>query len=214
MVREIRASRESRDVQPPPIIAGCPKNVPTSGGTSSKSPAEVGITVGRRGFPMSPIGGTARRDESTRKPSSTSVARCGQARRAERPFRGAVGRDGRSSGVLERRARRAQVGPELVDGQLVRAPVKVAVAADLVSRFGDPPDEVRVPAGHPAEDEERGAGAALIEQCEDSLRGRDDAGGERVPALRAVVRRVAADVEPLLHVDGQDKPGYGHGGEL
>ena len=135
-------------------------------------------------------------------------------RRPERPLGGAEGRDGRSRGVLERRAGRAQVVPELFDALLGRAAVQVSMATDLVPRAGDPPDQPRVPSRHPAEDEEGRPRGALLEQGEDPLRGRDDAGRERVPSLRAVVRRVATDVEPLFDVDGQDEPGCGHGGGL
>ena len=134
--------------------------------------------------------------------------------RAQRPLRGAVGRDGDAGGLLEGGPGGPEVGPELLDAHRVRPPVEVAVAGDLVPRPGDPPDEVRVAPRHPSEDEERGLRGGRPEEVEDPLRGRDDARRKRGPLLRDVVDRVAADVEPLFDVDGQDEPGTGHGGEL
>src|SRR5690348_10083651 len=73
----MREKRDIREQTPPPSIARRKKNEPMSGGTSRISPAGVERSVGRSGFVASPTGGAGTRDESSRKPSSTSTASAG-----------------------------------------------------------------------------------------------------------------------------------------
>jgi hypothetical protein len=60
-----------------------------------------------------------------------------------------------------------------------------------------------MPLGDPPDDEAGGADAAAIEEIERALRVVDDPRLEPVPRRRLGQRRHAADVEPLLDVDGE-----------
>ena len=96
-----------------------------------------------------------------------------------------------------------QVGAELAGSQLVHAPMVIAVGSELVSRRRDLLDELGMPLGQPADDEERGANAGAIEQIEQPPRRELHPRRQPVP-VRERKRVDAADVEPFLHVNGED----------
>ncbi len=61
------------------------------------------------------------------------------------------------------------VGGELLGGEVVDEAVPVSVRGDLVTGFGDPADEARVPLSDPAEDEERRPDFALVKEREQTV---------------------------------------------
>ena len=97
----------------------------------------------------------------------------------------------------------AQVVAELLVAHLVRAPVEIAVDADLVALRGRARHEAGMAARDPAQDEDGGAVPALPQHLEKAEEALLHARDERVPPPRIGVVPVAADVEPVLQVDGE-----------
>ena len=93
--------------------------------------------------------------------------------------------------------------PELLRGLLPDHAVAGGMVADLVF-LGDPPDKVRVGPGDPADDEEGGRAARVLEDAEDALDVLVDAHLIPVPSRLVALFAVVEMVEPLLYVEGQD----------
>ena len=202
---ETRLSRVRRAHTPPPHIARKPKNVPMSGGTSRIGP-EGGFE--RRG-PIR-IRGLAdrRRGRERGVPREALLGEDrerGIRRALHRPLRRAEGRHGLSDDLLQRVAALSKVLAELLERHLEDAAVQVAVTGDLVPRVRDPPDERRALTRDPAEDEERRRRAGSVEEREDALDPDVDPLLASRPGARIRIRAMPADVEPVLHVDGQDR---------
>ena len=123
------------------------------------------------------------------------------------PFGSAKRGDRRSARRAERGHARVQVVGECRAIQFVHPPVPEAVRSHVVAGREDRPDEPRVPLGDPAHDEERPGDAGRVELVEQQPGGLFDAAGKLRPVLRPQ-RGDAADVKPLLDVDGQ---GIQHG---
>src|SRR5262249_7738692 len=104
--------------------------------------------------------------------------------------------------VGEETGRLAKLPRELLRAQRVDQVVVEAMASHLVPALMDPPDEVGVRLGDAAEDEERGAGAALREQVEEEVGLQLDTALERAPPPAGEIEVVS--VEPFLDVDGED----------
>ena len=123
---------------------------------------------------------------------------------ADRPFGRAVGKAARTGRVLDRGAGAPDVLPELLDRHVIGAPVVVAVDADLVPALDRLADELRTPPRDPPQKENGRAVASLFQQVEKPMKRRLDPRRKRVPAAPVGVVVLAADVEPVFRVDGQD----------
>ena len=122
---------------------------------------------------------------------------------ADRPFGRPKHRHVSGAGGAQRLPAPKQVGAELAGSQLVHAPMVIPVGSELVSGRRDLLDELGMPLGQPADDEERGANAGAIEQIEQPP-GRELHPRRQPVPVRERKRVDAADVEPFFHVNGED----------
>src|SRR4030095_15011272 len=92
---------------------------------------------------------------------------------------------------------------ELAGGQIVDAPVQVAVRSHFMAGADDFVDEIGGPGSNPSKHEKRGADAAPIEEREQRPRVGDDAARQIVPGVARERRTGVTDVKPLLDIDGE-----------
>ena len=85
--------------------------------------------------------------------------------------------------------------------------MQIPVHAHLVASPHGLADEVRVAAGDPAQEKERGAMAAPFHRAEQEGHRRLDPRHEAIPAARVGEVVVPADVEPVLDVDRENAGG-------
>ena len=103
----------------------------------------------------------------------------------------------------KRRAALREIGAEAFGRQLVHAPMEMSMRGDFMAGPRDITHERRMPRGDPAEHEERRARSARVEQAQHIARCFDDAARQPIPVLESKRTADAANVEPLLDVDGQ-----------
>src|SRR5262245_61436019 len=119
----------------------------------------------------------------------------------DRVARGTKADDGAAEAVLENSLGAGDVVTKAVASELVHQAMGIAVTGDLVTGAIDLANQIRAALRDPAEDEEGGAHAVLLEQLENSSRVALDAGRQLAPLLRrdGVIHRVRMEV--FLDVD-------------
>src|SRR6185503_6780884 len=115
----------------------------------------------------------------------------------------AVADDRSARGILDRGLAPPHILSELRALQPSDHLVTVAVARDFVAPGLDRPHESAVPLGDPAEHEERGGGAGLVQHVQEPLGSADHAALEARPLLRPDHPRESLRMEILLYVEGQ-----------
>jgi hypothetical protein len=81
--------------------------------------------------------------------------------------------------------------------------MQVTVRSDLVSRLQDFLDQSRISLGNPTQCEKGATNATRVEQIEEVPGRGDHPAGQLVPTLDSRPAFDAADVEPLLDVNGE-----------
>jgi hypothetical protein len=123
--------------------------------------------------------------------------------RADREARRAIAAYGDAGRVLEGRARRGEVGAQLVRRHAVDAPVIQAMAGDFVAVRGDRAQQRRMAPRHPAQHEEGRAAPRLRAEREDPLGAGYDPRCEVIPGSARDRRLQRMGLEPFLDIDRQ-----------
>ena len=152
-----------RSPQPHPSGITCPKRSATSGGTSRMSPNGVGRVCGWRGNVTSPTSLTGAMLASTVNPSDASTSSAHMDRVVDGPLGCAECAHRRRTGNTKGGDAAPEFVPERRGLELVDPLVQVAVRPDFVPGRKDLRDQLGMPFGDPAKDEERRAGARPVQ---------------------------------------------------